>query len=174
MEQMIRVIKEKDPELSFDEKNHRRILNYFNIIKDKKLISQKKGKDIPLFEILFIYLDIDRNILKKRVELRLNNMLSKGFIQEVISLIQDYPKANFNVIGYREIKMFLEKKISLIEAKNLIIKNTMNYAKRQKTWFKNQIPGLVILNALDKNLLSQAFELIKKFLKKEINKNDQY
>ncbi|MBP3059245.1 hypothetical protein FEF22_000375 [Texas Phoenix palm phytoplasma] len=164
---MIKLIKQKDPELFFDEKNNRRIFNYYKIIKDKKLRSQKKGKNIPLFDILFIYLDIERNILKKRVEQRLNNMLLNGFIQEVISLIRNYPKANFNVIGYKEIKLFLEKKISLLDAKNLIIKNTMNYAKRQKTWFKNQILNLVVLNALDKELLSNSVELIKKFLKKE-------
>lgn len=40
---------------------------------------------------------------------RLEEMLKKGFIQEVKYLIQNHPKANFNIIGYREIKSFRKK-----------------------------------------------------------------
>lgn len=91
-------------------------------------------------------------------------MLQKGFIEEVKYLIYNYPKANFNIIGYREIKAFLENKINLIDAKNLIIRNSLKYAKRQKTWFKNQIYSLQIINPLSKNWKQNTFRIIEKFL----------
>ncbi len=99
-------------------------------------------------------------------------MLKKGFIQEVKYLIRNHPKANFNIIGYREIKSFLEKKISFNEAKDLIIRNSLKYAKRQKTWFKNQIQFLQIINPLDANWKEKIFYMIKKFLKKEPKDNE--
>jgi tRNA dimethylallyltransferase len=167
---LLQAVKEKDPNLLLDENNPRRIISAYKQLNQSKLRSNKKGKNIPLFDCLVIYLDIDRNILKQRILLRLENMLKKGFIEEVKTLIKDYPQANFNIIGYREINWFLEEKISLEEAKHLIVSKTFKYAKRQKTWFKNQLKPLFIIDALSYNLEEQAIHIIKKFLKKEHNK----
>ncbi|AYJ01438.1 tRNA (adenosine(37)-N6)-dimethylallyltransferase MiaA [Candidatus Phytoplasma ziziphi] len=172
IQQMLEIIKKKDPKLIIDEKNPRRILSAYKQIIQNNLRSDKKKKDIPLFDILFFYLDIPKNILKERLISRLEEMLKKGFIQEVKYLIQNHPKANFNIIGYREIKAFLEKKISFNEAKDLIIRNSLKYAKRQKTWFKNQIQFLQIINPLDENWKEKIFYIIKNFLKKEPKDND--
>ncbi|MGM1458912.1 MAG: tRNA (adenosine(37)-N6)-dimethylallyltransferase MiaA [Columbia Basin potato purple top phytoplasma] len=167
IEQMLQKIKQKDPDLIIDTKNNRRIISAYKQIIQNNLRSQKTGKNIPLFDILFFYLDTTKNILKNRLALRLEQMLKKGFIEEVKYLMQNYTKANLNIIGYREIKYFLEKKISLTDAKNLIIRNSLKYAKRQKTWFKNQISSLQIINTLNENWKEQIFQKTKKFLKKE-------
>lgn len=172
IQQMLEIIRKKDPKLIIDEKNPRRILSAYKQIIQNNLRSEKKKKNIPLFDILFFYLDIPKNILKERLISRLEEMLKKGFIQEVKYLIRNHPKANFNIIGYREIKSFLEKKISFNEAKDLIIRNSLKYAKRQKTWFKNQIQFLQIINPLDANWKEKIFYMIKKFLKKEPKDNE--
>ncbi|KND62587.1 tRNA (adenosine(37)-N6)-dimethylallyltransferase MiaA [Candidatus Phytoplasma phoenicium] len=170
LSKMLEQIKKKDPNLKIDDKNPRRVLSAFFHLDQEILRSQKKGKNIPLFDILVLYLDIPRLILKERIINRLEMMIKQGFIEEVAFLKHKFPKANFNIIGYREIKAFLEKQISLAKAQRLIIKNTMLYAKRQKTWFKNQITSqLVMIDALHPKLVSQSIQLIQDFLKKGQN-----
>lgn len=169
LEEMLEIIKQKDPHLILDIKNPHRIIRAYQQLFQTKLRSEKKGKNTPLFDILIIYLDIDRNILKERITLRLEKMLKKGFIEEVQNLLKQHPQANFNIIGYKEIKDFLEKKINLNEAKNLIIQHTMKYAKKQKTWFKNQMSEAKIINPLEPQAKETIVSLIKIFLKKEIN-----
>ncbi|MDV3166916.1 MAG: tRNA (adenosine(37)-N6)-dimethylallyltransferase MiaA [Vigna little leaf phytoplasma] len=169
LEEMLHTIHEKDPTLKIDKKNPRRIISAFQHLNQGILRSQKKGKDIPLFDILLIYLDIPYYVLKERVIKRLEEMIYQGFISEVAFLLKKFPKANFNIIGYREIKLFLDKQISLEEAKFLIIKKTLKYAKRQKTWFINQMINLNFINldALSQDLVSQSIRLIKSFLGKK-------
>ncbi|WP_017192694.1 tRNA (adenosine(37)-N6)-dimethylallyltransferase MiaA [Italian clover phyllody phytoplasma] len=169
IKQLLQAVKEKDPHLVLDENNPHRIISAYQHLNQSKLRSEKQGKKTPLFDFLAIYLDIDRKILKQRIILRLEQMLKKGFIEEVKILIKDYPQANFNIIGYREIKFFLEDRITLEEVKRLIISKTFKYAKRQKTWFKNQIKPLFVIDALSDDLENQAINIIEKFLKKESN-----
>ncbi|WP_334347408.1 tRNA (adenosine(37)-N6)-dimethylallyltransferase MiaA [Candidatus Phytoplasma prunorum] len=164
IEFMIKEIKKKDPRLIFDKYNSRRVISaYFDLHSDK-LRSQKKNKNDYIYDILTIYLDIDRNILQTRIIERLDKMFKMGFIYETIQILKEYPFANFNIIGYREIKLFLEKKINLEEAKKLIISKTMHYAKKQKTWFKNQMK-INLINVLDPQLKIKTCQIIKNFLK---------
>ncbi|MEZ0180270.1 tRNA (adenosine(37)-N6)-dimethylallyltransferase MiaA ['Camptotheca acuminata' phytoplasma] len=172
LEQLLTIIKQKDPDLILDTKNSRRIIRAYQQLFQEKLRSQKKGKNIPLFDILFIYLDIERNILKQRITLRLEKMLEQGFIEEVKYLMENYPKANLNVIGYKEIKSFLNKEIDLEKTKELIIRNSLKYAKKQKTWFKNQTPNIKVINGLSPKLIVTTEIMIKNFLKKEKINND--
>ncbi|MBT1576574.1 tRNA (adenosine(37)-N6)-dimethylallyltransferase MiaA ['Elaeagnus angustifolia' witches'-broom phytoplasma] len=166
IENMIDFIKQKDPQLiaNLDLKNPHRILSAYQDLLAGTLRSQKNKKHNPLYSSLIFYLDIDRQILKKRVILRLEQMLKQGFIEEVNQIQTHFPTANFNIIGYREIKALLEGKITLDQAKTLIIQKTMQYAKRQKTWFKNQIKP-IILDALSPDLEKTTICLINDFLK---------
>ncbi|KXT29378.1 tRNA dimethylallyltransferase [Candidatus Phytoplasma oryzae] len=167
--QMLEIIEKKDPNLVFDKKNPHRVIRAFRNTFQKTLRSEKIGKNIPLFDILTLYLDIPLPILKERIIIRLEKMLELGFIEEVQNLTKKFPKFNFNIIGYREIKLFLEQKIDLSTAKSYIITKTLRYAKRQKTWFKNQFDSLIILDALCFNLTEKAISLISNFLKKDNN-----
>lgn len=161
---MIQQIQQKDPTLVFDKFNFRRVLNAYLDLNSTKLRSQKIYKNTPLYKILTFFLDIDRTILKQRVILRLEKMLTRGLIQETKEILQKYPQLDLNIIGYREINLFLQKKINLNEAKNLIISKTMRYAKRQKTWFKNQM-HIQVINALDQQLKQKTVFMIEKFLR---------
>ncbi|MDV3167799.1 MAG: tRNA (adenosine(37)-N6)-dimethylallyltransferase MiaA [Candidatus Phytoplasma stylosanthis] len=165
LSQMLKIIEQKDSNLILDKSNPHRIIRAYQQTFQKKLRSQKNGKNKPLFDILFLYLDIPRDILKKRIVARLEKMIQKGFIQEVEYLVKNHPQANFNIIGYKEIKDFLDKKKDLIETKKIIITKSIQYAKRQKTWFKNQIPSLKLINPLEKNAKEVAKNIIKNFLK---------
>ena len=142
----IEVIKKSDPNLKIDWNNKRRIDSAYNIIISGNKRSNFTKKDVPLYDIFTIYLDLDRKILKERIANRLDNMIKEGFIEEVKSL----PKKDLNIIGYKQIALYLNNKLSLDEAKDAIIKASMKFAKRQKTWFLNQMESN-IYNALDNN-----------------------
>ncbi|MBP5835754.1 tRNA (adenosine(37)-N6)-dimethylallyltransferase MiaA [Candidatus Phytoplasma meliae] len=165
LENMLRIVKKKDPQLVLDVKNPLRIISAYYDILSGNLRSQKTKKNYPLYSLLILYLNIDRPVLKNRVILRLENMLKNGFIEEVKFLLTKFPKANFNIIGYREIKCFLEGESSLDEAKRLIIQKTMQYAKRQKNWFQNQMKP-VILDTLSPCLEQVASQMISNFITK--------
>jgi tRNA dimethylallyltransferase len=64
-------------------------------------------------------------------------MMAEGLLDEVRSL-SDYSRDlhSMNCLGYKELLWFLDGKISLEEAVQLIKQNTRRYAKRQLTWFR--------------------------------------
>lgn len=88
------------------------------------------------FEILKIGIDLDREKLYQRINLRVDKMISDGLVQEAYDLYHIKNLTALKTIGYRELFDYIEKKCSLDEAIELIKKNTRNYAKRQLTWFR--------------------------------------
>lgn len=81
---------------------------------------------------------VDRHLLKSRIHDRVEVMISKGLENEVRRLVQKYGwhvKA-MTGIGYREFRPYLAGLQSLDETIKNIERNTILYAKRQRTWFK--------------------------------------
>lgn len=75
----------------------------------------------------------------QRIEARLEIMIERGIIEEVRQALAQSPSSNaMKAIGLREFGDFLEGKITLEEAKQLIVLHTRQYAKRQRTWFRHQ------------------------------------
>jgi len=82
----------------------------------------------------------DRNILYQNIEVRVDEMIKDGLVDEVLFILKSgYPKNlnSLNTVGYKEIIQYLEDEISLDRAIELIKRNTRRYAKRQMTWFNN-------------------------------------
>lgn len=89
----------------------------------------------------------NKNLLKKRISQRLENMLKKGFIAEVKSILQQYPDqalpASLRAVGYREICRYLQQQktnptdADQVNLAQQIITATGQLAKRQLTWLKN-------------------------------------
>lgn len=130
-----------DPEAAYivDPKNPRRIIRALEvaITTGKPFTSQRKaGK--PLFDTLQIGIRQNPEVLKKRIEKRARLMIEDGLVDEVKKLIKRYgtKQKAFDAIGYREIIEYLNGKITLAEAIDMINKNTWHYARRQMTWFK--------------------------------------
>lgn len=94
---------------------------------------------IPKFNFYQIGLNWDREVLYRRVEERVDEMIEKGLVEEVKSILDDgYDKDlnSLNTVGYKEIISYLGDEITLDRAIELIKRNTRRYAKRQLTWFK--------------------------------------
>ncbi len=91
------------------------------------------------FEPVIIGLDIERHALYKKIEERIDGMLTKGLIDEVKSLVKEGydPKlTSMQAIGYKEVAEHLHGKYTYDELVNILKQNTRNFAKRQMTWFR--------------------------------------
>jgi len=106
---------------------------------------------------------IDRENLKERILQRTKNMFSSGIIEETNHLISQYgfDLPILETIGYRESKDVLNNNSTIDKAIEVTTKKTIQFAKRQKTWFRNKNNPLWLNN---KNLLKDAIIKIESFL----------
>lgn len=103
------------------------------------------------YDLVMVCLNMDREKLYQRINDRVDIMIEEGLVEEVKNILNmGYNKdlVSMQGIGYKEIIMYLENKINLDEAINLIKQGSRNYAKRQLTWFKrdNRIKWIDINN----------------------------
>ena len=121
----------------------------------------KKTKNHNInYDIFFINigLKMDMYQLYERIEKRVDIMFEQGLIEEVKKLYE-YKDCNaLNTIGYKEIFDYLDGKNSLQNTKNIIKQNTRNFARRQMTWFKNQLS----VTWFDYDAEDEIYEFIKK------------
>ncbi len=87
---------------------------------------------------LVLGLSVEREELKRRIKARVQYMIEQGLEGEVKALAQKYGWDNeaMSAIGYREWQAYFKDNQTREETQELITKNTLNYAKRQRTWFK--------------------------------------
>ncbi|MCO6565477.1 MAG: tRNA (adenosine(37)-N6)-dimethylallyltransferase MiaA [Apibacter sp.] len=95
-----------------------------NLIKKRNFTSVKIG------------LTASRDIIYDRINKRVDLMMEKGLLNEVISLQSYRHKNALQTVGYKEIFEYLDGNISLEFAINEIKKNSRRYAKRQLTWYR--------------------------------------
>lgn len=88
------------------------------------------------FQVIKIGLNSSRELLYKRINQRVDEMMAAGMLEEVKALVP-YKAANaLQTVGYKELFDYLEGKTDLATAVELIKQNTRRFAKRQLTWFK--------------------------------------
>jgi tRNA dimethylallyltransferase len=105
----------------------------------------------PVFDTVQFCLTRPRKQLYERIEKRVDKMLADGFLTEVRKLLAQgiSPRAKaMQSLGYRQLVSYLEGKITLAEAVELIKGDTRRFAKRQLTWFRRE-PDLIWID-LDK------------------------
>ena len=81
-------------------------------------------------------MELRREELHRNINGRTDKMIATGLVEEVRNLVPYKHLNALQTVGYAEIFDFLDGKISLPQAVELIKKNTRHYAKRQMTWFK--------------------------------------
>ncbi|MDL2276507.1 tRNA (adenosine(37)-N6)-dimethylallyltransferase MiaA [Breznakia sp. OttesenSCG-928-G09] len=102
-----------------------------------------KQEHTLLYDAWIVGLTMDRPLLYERINERVLEMMDQGLEQEVMNLITS--EADFNLqsmqgIGYKEWLGYYKKEVSFEDTVALIQKHTRNFAKRQYTWFHNQLP----------------------------------
>jgi len=133
-------LKVLDPEYynKVDLKNTQRILKAVEVcIQTGKTFTSflSKTNKARNFEIIKIGLNRPREELYHRINCRVDKMIVDGLVDEVKGLYHLKHLNALNTVGYKEIFSFLDGKISLDEAINLIKRNSRRYAKRQLTWW---------------------------------------
>ena len=140
IERLQEMLRQLDPEYfsTVDINNPNRLLRALEVCHTtgKKFSEQRlnsfKTRD---FRIIRIGLNLPRPDLFSRIEMRVDQMIDKGLVDEVKSLLPFRHLNALNTVGYKEIFDFLDSKITLQQAIVNIKTNTRRYAKRQLTWF---------------------------------------
>ncbi len=103
------------------------------IEREGEILNKREPKKHKYFVI-----DLDKKLLNKKIETRVEKMFEIGLLEENEKLreegLEKYPA--LNTIGYQEFTSYFEGNCSLEDVKRKIIKNTKEYAKRQRTWFR--------------------------------------
>lgn len=94
------------------------------------------------FRVLPIVVDRPVEELDRRLKMRTEKMIASGLAEEAAGLLKIWPPdlKPFGAIGYKEILAHLRGEFSLDECREKIYIATRRYAKRQRTWFKGQMP----------------------------------
>ncbi len=140
-EELFEILKSKDAFAAetIDKNDRKKIIRAIEIIQTTgKALNASRGIDEQEYEIEWIGRNHDRKHLYSRIDKRVDIMIENGLIEETKELLNKHGKIPnlINTIGYREITGYLDNQYSLEEAKELLKKNTRNYAKRQLTWFR--------------------------------------
>ena len=128
----------------------------FELMKDTR-----SNYDNSVFKKIFI--NIPKDELHEKIDQRVEKMFTAGVLEEVTSFfkIKVYRELSANkIIGIREIKDYLRKKITLSETKKLISQRTKQYAKRQFTWSRGH------MKSWEKIYSSNTHDLFKKVINK--------
>ncbi len=117
----------------------RRVIRALEIYHTEKLKpSELKKKTIPLkYGIICYGIEVPRDRLYDFINKRVEEMFEKGIVEEVekLSKIKLSLTAK-NALGYREVLGYIKGEKLIEDAKELLKKNTRNFAKRQMTWFR--------------------------------------
>ena len=124
--------------------NQKRVLRALEIYrqtgKTMTYFNEQSTKNGPKYPFSIFAISIDREILYRRIDTRVEEMIESGLLQEVEVLLSKrtpVSQTSMQAIGYKELIQYLQGHCSLQDAIDEIKKNTRHYAKRQMTWFSH-------------------------------------
>jgi tRNA dimethylallyltransferase len=134
-------LKRLDPEHyeMVDKKNYRRVIHALEICYQTGATYtsfRKQEKKQRPFRIVKIGLNREREELYQRINMRVDQMITDGLLDEVKSLQNKRTNNALNTVGYKELFTYLDGTWSLEEAIERMKGNTRRYARKQLTWFK--------------------------------------
>ena len=141
-EELYNLALKKDKNIVIHPNNRQRLIRFLN----------KKGDTVTnskeLYKAIYIGLTTDRDNLYQRINDRVDVMIKDGLLDEVKTLYDNNIrcKSVSTGIGYKELYMYFDNKITYEEAIDLIKKKSRNYAKRQYTFFNNQFNNIKWFN----------------------------
>lgn len=146
-EQLYQELQRIDPKsaLEIHPNNRRRVQRAIEIYEEsgqKKSDIMASQQHVCLYDCVFIGLTLPRDVLYERINYRVDLMIKEGLLAEVLALVEKGAKSDYQSmkgIGYREWFDYIDQKKSKEEVIEAIKQNSRRYAKRQYTWFKNQM-----------------------------------
>ena len=127
-----------------------------------KAFNAKLPEPSPIFSDVRIALDMPRDLLDKRISVRVHQMFEDGFVDEVKSIENNLRlgKTALRALGYSQVLSLLAGEISEDEAVTLTINATKKFARRQLSWFRRD-PLIHWLDATSPDLFEESLRLIK-------------
>ncbi|MCI5677843.1 MAG: tRNA (adenosine(37)-N6)-dimethylallyltransferase MiaA [Candidatus Faecisoma sp.] len=149
--------------------NRKRLIRALNYCVSTNLpFSQKEKTDKLIYDSIFIGLTTDRKVLYDRINKRVDVMVTEGLLEEAKQIYDSNirTKAVNTPIAYKELFPYFENKETLDVCLEKIKQNSRKYAKRQYTWFNNQMNVTwfnVNFNDFNKTI-DEVYEYIKKLV----------
>lgn len=103
---------------------------------------QREARESGTLRPWYIHLTVPREVLHRRLATRVDQMLAAGLVAEVQRQLDAGvapDAAGLDGIGYREVVAMLNGQLSENALRDAILVSTRRYAKRQETWFRNQL-----------------------------------
>lgn len=124
--------------------NTRRVIRALEMVElsgTSKASEEHNRGDKPIYNHLILGLDMDREMLYERINLRVDMMMEKGLLEEARALYEAGIRDTQAVkaIGYKELFAYFDGFCTLQEAIDQIKQNSRRYAKRQLTYFRNKM-----------------------------------
>jgi tRNA dimethylallyltransferase len=141
------LLKEADPESAEaipagNEKRVIRALEYFHLTGEKFSIHNERERvKENAYNTAYFVLTDDREVMYDRINRRVDLMMEAGLLAEVRGLYEHGVSADatsMQALGYKELYDYLEGRLPLEEAVELIKQRTRHFAKRQLTWFRRE------------------------------------
>ena len=170
-DELYEILVKIDPNTQIHKNNRKRVvraINYYN--ETGNIPSFKENTEKLLYDVVIIGLTTKRDVLYEKINDRVDLMIQNGLIEEALKIYKTNirTKAVLTPIGYKELFDYFENKKSLEECINLIKQKSRNYAKRQYTWFNNQMN--VNWFDVDFDNFNNTVENVIKFInKKDVN-----
>lgn len=151
--------------------NRKRVIRALEIfetsgVKKSEMIDRQEHQLI--YDAVLIGLTDERDVLYERINQRVDCMFETGLVEEVKSLYDQgisQIAQSIRAIGYKELYDYFNGFITLEECKDLIKRNSRRYAKRQYTWFNNQMD--VEWFKVNINQFSNTINEVESFLKEK-------
>jgi tRNA dimethylallyltransferase len=146
--ELFRYLEVLDPiaALSIDKRNIRRVIRALEVIfMTGHKFSEQKNKGMSPYRLIQLGIQWPREELYRRIDIRIDQMLTDGLVKEVQGLLQkgytpDLP--GMSAIGYNEITLYINGRLTLDEAVMLIKRKTRQFVRRQSNWFKLEDPQI--------------------------------
>ena len=164
-EEIYKELLKLDKDINIDKNNRRRLIRALNYYKENNTSISNNKTNKLLYDTIFIGLTTDREILYKKINQRVNNMIENGLLEEVKYYYDKNIKTKplINGIGYKELYNYFDGLCSKEEAVEKIKQNSRHYAKRQYTFLNHQLN--VVWFETDYNNFNNTIEKVSSYIK---------
>lgn len=147
IERLYEELRQRDPEAAsrIDPRNIRRVIRALEVCLQCGSFSRSRGKTPPQFPLLIIGLTAPREELYRRIDLRVEEMIKRGWVAEVKNLLAmgfgpELP--SLSSLGYRELVAHINGRLSLEAAVQRTKWETHRFARHQYAWFRHNDPRI--------------------------------
>ena len=166
-EQLVQEIERYELGFIFDSHNRKRMIRLLTKL-EQGWVPEEKNFALQYPDVLFLGLTTDREILYQKINDRFDKMVIPLIDEIKPFMIQQVSSSALKTaIGYKELYPFFEDKKTLHDVIEEIKKNTRNYAKRQYTWFQNQMQ--VTWFSVDYDNFEKTIDEVCVYVEKHLN-----